>query len=185
MNFFSGVRRTALQSQSCPKNNMGASLGFFGRVRPTFPLARARGWSAGVRRRRRPTRRVSPSRCDSAVGAGRAAGRASRSAGQSSPPDSEWGLQTRPTRNANGPGPGWSNPATDSELAAAARPEKGPGSRARPTRSASGVPVAFTESQSRGRPTRSEAVEPCRLGVESRSSRARPGPTRSGVVDSR
>ena len=46
MNFFSGVRRTALQSQSCPKNNMGASLGFFGRVRPTFPWAR--GWSAGV-----------------------------------------------------------------------------------------------------------------------------------------
>ena len=63
------------------------------------------------------------------------------------------------------------------------RPGKGPGSRARPTRSASGV--AFTDSPSRGRPTRSEAVEPCRLGVESRSSRARPGPTRSGVVDSR
>ena len=177
MNFFSGVRRTALQSQSCPKNNMGASLGFFGRVRPTFPWAR--GWSAGVRRRRRPTRRVSPSLC--AGPSGRRQGR-SRSAGQSSPADSEWGLQTRPTRNASGPGPGWSNPATRTELAAE-RPGKGPGSRARPTRSASGV--AFTESPSRGRPTRSEAVEPCRLGVESRSGRARPGPTRSGVIDSR
>ena len=166
---------------------MGASLGFFGRVRPTFPWAW--GWSAGVRRQRRPTRHVrgSPSRCGP-VGAGslRAALPAAALGllgSRARPIRSAGGLQTRPTRNANGPGPGWSNPAT--ELAAAARPGKGPGSRARPTRSSSGVPVAFTESPSRGRPTRSEAVEPCRLGLESPSSRARPGPTRSGVVDSR
>ena len=141
------------------------------------PESDAGGGQPGV------SRRVGVTHWQQWAPAGPPAAPASRSAGQSSPPDSEWGLQTRPTRNANGPGPGWSNPAT--ELAAAARPGKGPGSRARPTRSASGVPVAFTESPSRGRPTRSEAVEPCRLGVESRSSRARPGPTRSGVVDSR
>ena len=171
MNFFSGVRRTALQSQSCPKNNMGASLGFFGRVRPTFPWAR--GWSAGVRRRRRPTRRVSPSLCGP-VGAGRAA--------LGLP-----GSRARPTRSgALKPGrlgiPVAPGPDGQTRRLISQRPGKGPGSRARPTRSASGV--AFTESPSQGLPTRSEAVESCRLGVESRSSRARPGPTRSGVVDS-
>ena len=49
---------------------------------------------------------------------GRRQGR-SRSAGQSSPADSEWGLETRPNRNASGSGPGWSNPLT--ELAAAGK----------------------------------------------------------------
>ncbi len=41
---FSGVLRTVLQSQNRPKNNMGASLGFFGPYLPQLSQARAKSW---------------------------------------------------------------------------------------------------------------------------------------------
>ena len=84
---------------------MGASLGFFGRVRPTFPWARAPGVV------RRPG--VGPPCLGRVSGANRAgAPRLCQAAGQStrSPADSEWGLQVKPGRL----GMGQSSPA-DSE----------------------------------------------------------------------
>ena len=176
---------------------MGASLGFFGRVRPTCPLPVARGRSPNLPTRGgrssplgRRTRLVGvlgePGRpaclAESVWPSGRRQGRRPRlSVCRAVEPG--WGLQTRPTRNASGPGPGWSNPAT--ELTRRGR-ESGPA--VEPGRL--GVPVGWHSLNRRvegGRlgVRRSRRLgEPCRLGVESRSSRARPGPTRSGVVDS-
>ena len=160
-----------MQSQSCPKNNMGASQGFFGRVRPTFPWAR--GWSAGVRVGPPCLGRVwgpgawQPGRRSEALpGCRRAVEPGRLGVGPSS--------QTRPTRNGTVepgrlgmPVDGQTRPTTSVPVTRRGRER---GSRARPTRSASGA--AVTESPSRSRPTRSEAVErwagalPTRSGVE-------------------